>query len=55
MIVLRRCFHRRVDLAAEGFDEGRQVPVALDASEVRISVIPYTQFGVFEREVSEAA
>jgi hypothetical protein len=23
--------------------------------DLRISVIPYTQFGVFEREVSEAA
>jgi DNA invertase Pin-like site-specific DNA recombinase len=28
---------------------------AWNGGKVRISVIPYTQFGVFEREVSEAA
>jgi hypothetical protein len=45
----------RQPLAMEG--EAASEGTFLDTGQggLRISVIPYTQFGVFEREVSEAA
>ena len=55
---LKRAVRCRATLVADHLAHRQRLDALLDLlgpSYVRISVIPYTQFGVFEREVSEAA
>jgi hypothetical protein len=42
-------------LADREHGRDNQIPKGLATTSMRISEIPYTQIGVFEREVSEAA